>query len=99
MTLTIEITSDFICPWCLVAQKRLKVAIAQLNPSVNIERFWYPFELNPDMPEMGMELSRGIRSVPSIRIGNAILSGAHERFYLKQDGTIATNTLCHNLLG
>lgn len=54
MTLTIEITSDFICPWCLVAHKRLKAAIAQLNPSVNIERVWYPFELNPDMPEMGM---------------------------------------------
>ncbi|MEM6752242.1 MAG: DsbA family oxidoreductase [Cyanobacteria bacterium P01_C01_bin.38] len=55
MTLTIEITSDFICPWCLVAEKRLNKAIAQLNPSVNIERIWYPFELNPDMPGMGME--------------------------------------------
>ena len=55
MTLTIEITSDFICPWCLVAEKRLNKAIAQLNTSVNIQRIWYPFELNPDMPEMGME--------------------------------------------
>ena len=55
MTLTIEITSDFICPWCLVAEKRLNKAIAQLNPSVNIQRIWYPFELNPQMPEMGME--------------------------------------------
>jgi len=55
MTLTIEITSDFICPWCLVAEKRLNKAIAQLKPSVNIQRVWYPFELNPDMPEMGME--------------------------------------------
>lgn len=55
MNLTIEITSDFICPWCLVAEKRLNKAIAQLNPSVNIQRIWYPFELNPDMPEMGME--------------------------------------------
>ncbi|AFY56609.1 putative dithiol-disulfide isomerase involved in polyketide biosynthesis [Rivularia sp. PCC 7116] len=55
MNLTIEITSDFICPWCLVAEKRLNKAIAQLNSSVNIERVWYPFELNPDMPEIGME--------------------------------------------
>lgn len=55
MTLTIEITSDFICPWCLVAHTRLNKAIAQLNPSVNIQRIWYPFELNPHMPEMGME--------------------------------------------
>ena len=55
MNLAIEITSDFICPWCLVAEKRLNKAIAQLNSSVNIQRIWYPFELNPDMPEMGME--------------------------------------------
>ena len=55
MTLTIEITSDFICPWCLVAETRLNKAIAQLNPAVNIQRLWRPFELNPDMPEMGMD--------------------------------------------
>ena len=55
MTLTIEIVSDFICPWCLVAEARLNKAIAQLNTSVNIQRIWYPFELNPDMPEMGMQ--------------------------------------------
>jgi predicted DsbA family dithiol-disulfide isomerase len=55
MTLTIEITSDFICPWCLVAKTRLNQAIARLNPSANIQWIWYPFELNPQMPEMGMD--------------------------------------------
>ncbi|QYO68307.1 DsbA family oxidoreductase [Leptolyngbya sp. 7M] len=55
MTLTIAITSDFICPWCLVAETRLSQAIAQLNPPVEIERLWIPFELNPQMPEAGMD--------------------------------------------
>ncbi|MEM9927338.1 MAG: DsbA family oxidoreductase [Cyanobacteria bacterium P01_D01_bin.50] len=55
MTITIEITSDFICPWCLVAETRLNKAIAQLNNQVDIQHIWYPFELNPHMPEMGME--------------------------------------------
>jgi predicted DsbA family dithiol-disulfide isomerase len=63
MTLTIEITSDFICPWCLVAETRLNQALAlfsryanaQLKAPVEIERIWYPFELNPTMPEVGME--------------------------------------------
>lgn len=54
MTLTIEITSDFICPWCLVVDKRLNRAIEQLKAPVNIKRLWYPFELNPTMPEAGM---------------------------------------------
>jgi predicted DsbA family dithiol-disulfide isomerase len=55
MTLTIEITSDFICPWCLVADTRLNRAIAKLETSVEIERIWYPFELNPNMPEAGID--------------------------------------------
>jgi predicted DsbA family dithiol-disulfide isomerase len=55
MTLTIAITSDFICPWCLVAETRLNQAIEQLNSPVEIQRIWYPFELNPDMPETGMD--------------------------------------------
>lgn len=55
MTLTIEITSDFICPWCLVVDTRLNRAIEQLKPPVKIQRIWYPFELNPTMPEAGMD--------------------------------------------
>jgi predicted DsbA family dithiol-disulfide isomerase len=55
MTLTIAITSDFICPWCLVAETRLNRAIEQLNSSIEIQKIWYPFELNPDMPEAGMD--------------------------------------------
>jgi predicted DsbA family dithiol-disulfide isomerase len=55
MTLTIAITSDFICPWCLVAETRLNQAIEQWNSSIEIHRIWYPFELNPEMPEAGID--------------------------------------------
>ncbi len=55
MTLTIEITSDFICPWCLVVDTRLNRAIEQLKAPVKIQRIWYPFELNPTMPVAGMD--------------------------------------------
>jgi predicted DsbA family dithiol-disulfide isomerase len=55
MTLTIAITSDFICPWCLVVETRLNQAIKQLNSPIEIQKIWSPFELNPDMPEAGMD--------------------------------------------
>ena len=55
MTLTIEITSDFICPWCLIAHHNLQQAIATLDTSVDIQWVWHPFELNPDMPAAGMD--------------------------------------------
>ncbi|MEM1281763.1 MAG: DsbA family oxidoreductase, partial [Cyanobacteria bacterium P01_H01_bin.152] len=40
---------------CLVAETRLNQAIAQLDSEIEIQRVWYPFELNPEMPEMGMD--------------------------------------------
>lgn len=55
MTLKIEITSDFICPWCLIAEKRLSKAIAQLDTDIEIKQIWYPYELNPTMPEAGID--------------------------------------------
>jgi predicted DsbA family dithiol-disulfide isomerase len=55
MTLRIDMTSDFICPWCLVAETRLNQAIAQLNSPIPIQRVWHPFELNPNMPEAGID--------------------------------------------
>jgi predicted DsbA family dithiol-disulfide isomerase len=55
MTLKIAITSDFICPWCLVTDARLKRAIEQFDSPIAIQRIWYPFELNPDMSIPGME--------------------------------------------
>lgn len=55
MALKIEITSDFICPWCLVAESRLNRALTTLNPTAEIECIWHPYELNPDMPEAGID--------------------------------------------
>lgn len=33
---------------------RLNQAIEEWNSPIEIQRIWYPFELNPDMPEAGM---------------------------------------------
>jgi len=55
MTLTIENNLRLYLPWCLVVDTRLNQAIKQLKTSVEIKRIWYPFELNPTMPEAGME--------------------------------------------
>ena len=55
MSLTIAITSDFICPWCLVAHAHLQKALAQLEQPVDIKWVWHPFELNPDMPDAGID--------------------------------------------
>ncbi|MBO9123732.1 MULTISPECIES: DsbA family oxidoreductase [unclassified Rhizobium] len=55
MTVTVTITSDFICPWCLIGERRLEQAITRLPEGVNVQLKWRPFELNPEMPGEGMD--------------------------------------------
>lgn len=48
----IAITSDFICPWCFIAERRLLKAAKDMGITVQLN-FW-PYELNPDMPPEGL---------------------------------------------
>ena len=50
----IDIVSDVICPWCFIGKRRLDRALA-LRPELRAEITWRPFQLNPEMPEEGME--------------------------------------------
>ncbi len=55
MPVTIDVTSDFICPWCRIGGTRLFRAISDLPAEIEVAVRWLPFELNPDMPAEGME--------------------------------------------
>jgi predicted DsbA family dithiol-disulfide isomerase len=53
---TVNITSDFICPWCWIGHHHLRSAIEQAGldeSSLNIS--YAPFELNPTMPKDGLD--------------------------------------------
>lgn len=50
----IDIVSDTVCPWCFVGKRRLERAIAQ-RPELDFEIHWHPFQLNPDLPEEGVD--------------------------------------------
>ncbi|WP_171204854.1 DsbA family oxidoreductase [Ruegeria sp. HKCCA0235A] len=53
-TVKLDILSDPICPWCYIGKTQLDKALANVpdHPFV-IE--WHPFQLNPDMPDAGMD--------------------------------------------
>lgn len=51
----IDIISDVVCPWCIIGYKQLERA--QSETGVPVVVYWHPFELNPDMPEDGEDLS------------------------------------------
>ena len=50
----IEIISDVVCPWCYIGKRRLEKAMRQRS-GVYEFNFWFsPFELNPSLPEEGV---------------------------------------------
>ena len=55
--LAVTIYSDVICPWCYVGKRRFETALATPAPGMPMQLAiaWRPFELNPDMPDCGME--------------------------------------------
>jgi predicted DsbA family dithiol-disulfide isomerase len=55
MPIPINVTSDFICPWCYIAEARLARAIEGLPKDIAVDVRWLPFELNPDMPVEGAD--------------------------------------------
>ena len=54
-TLAVTIYSDVICPWCYVGKRRFETALATPGMPGPLAISWRPFELNPDMPDGGME--------------------------------------------
>ncbi|MDU8941886.1 DsbA family oxidoreductase [Ovoidimarina sediminis] len=50
----LDILSDPICPWCYIGKANLDRAL-EAHPDHPFEIEWHPFQLNPDMPEGGMD--------------------------------------------
>lgn len=50
----IQIVSDFVCPWCYIAKRRLEAALAR-RPAIDARLSWLPFQLSPDMPREGKD--------------------------------------------
>jgi len=53
MTLTVDVISDVICPWCYIGKRRLEKAVAAFGRE-QVRVRWHPFQLNPHMPREGM---------------------------------------------
>ena len=53
-TIKLDIISDPICPWCYIGKTNLDKALADI-PAHPFVIEWHPFQLNPDMPEGGMD--------------------------------------------
>ena len=53
----IDFVSDVACPWCVIGLKSLEQALANLGGEVEAEIHFQPFELNPNMPIEGQDIT------------------------------------------
>ena len=53
MTLTVDVISDVICPWCYIGKRRLERAVAARQRQQDVQVRWHPFQLNPHLPKEG----------------------------------------------
>lgn len=52
-SITVDVVSDVVCPWCFIGQKRLDKAIAASGVEVHVH--WRPFQLDPTIPPEGKD--------------------------------------------
>jgi predicted DsbA family dithiol-disulfide isomerase len=52
-TLTIDVVSDVVCPWCYLGEKRLEAALAEEVEPLAVR--WRPYQLDPTIPEGGID--------------------------------------------
>ncbi|MEI7737228.1 MAG: DsbA family oxidoreductase [Betaproteobacteria bacterium] len=63
--LIIDVLSDVVCPWCFIGKRRLETALELFkekypNEPTPLVR-WSAFQLNPDLPLVGIERSQYLR--------------------------------------
>lgn len=78
-TLTIDIYSDVMCPWCAIGYGQLTKALESLEGEIAAQVRWRPFELNPDMPAEGEKQEEHLQR----KYGRSAEEGAKVRGHMK----------------
>jgi predicted DsbA family dithiol-disulfide isomerase len=50
----VDFIADVVCPWCYLGWVKLKAAFA-LRPDVTPQLVWRPYQLDPNLPEQGVD--------------------------------------------
>jgi predicted DsbA family dithiol-disulfide isomerase len=53
-SISVDVVSDVVCPWCFIGQKRLEKAIEAV-PEIAVDIRWRPYQLDPTIPPQGKD--------------------------------------------
>lgn len=54
-SLTIDVVSDVMCPWCYIGKRRLEAALDEVRSEMDVEVRWRPYQLDPTLPKQGKD--------------------------------------------
>lgn len=54
-SLTIDVVSDVMCPWCYIGKRRLEAALDTVRSEMDVEVRWRPYQLDPTLPKEGKD--------------------------------------------
>jgi len=54
-TVSIDVVSDVMCPWCYIGKRRLEQALEKLGDTVAVDVRWRPYQLDPTLPKEGKD--------------------------------------------
>ena len=60
-SISIDLFSDFVCPWCFIGGERLEQALAGLADEVTADVTYHPFFLDPTVPPEGVSIPQMLR--------------------------------------
>ncbi|MCM2295626.1 DsbA family oxidoreductase [Rhodoferax sp.] len=81
-TLNIDFVSDISCPWCAIGLAALEQALTHLQGEVDVQMHLQPFELNPQLPAGGQDISEHLTQ----KYGSTAQQQAQIRDTIRQRG-------------
>ena len=82
-TLKIDFVSDVSCPWCAIGLAALEQALARIADEATAELHFQPFELNPQMPPGGQDITEHLTE----KYGSTPAQQADARVAIRRRGT------------
>jgi predicted DsbA family dithiol-disulfide isomerase len=80
--LRLDFVSDIACPWCVIGLKALETALMRLRNEVDADLHFQPFELNPQMPKEGEDITEHLAR----KYGSTPEQGAQNREMIRARG-------------
>jgi len=81
-SLKIDFVSDVSCPWCAIGLCALEKALARMADEVTADLHFQPFELNPQMPPGGQDITEHLTQ----KYGSTPEQQAQSREAIRQRG-------------